>query len=100
MAVIVAVCLVGLRGRVGVVAGVGVVGFQAVLSVTTLGRWITRRTDAAPTNPLDQLGDSLGAAGVPAPGLVLALLLAGVAVGQTAQAVALWSVATAREDDP
>lgn len=90
VATVVAVCCLAYRRRAGVLVGVLVLGFQATIGFTTLGRWLTRRTAAPATDPLTQLRRSLEGGGLRAPTLLLAVLLAGTAVGIAVQGVAMW----------
>jgi hypothetical protein len=94
IAIGVALALLAFRGRWGAMLGVAIVAVQAAVTVTTVGRWIRIRTDAAPVHPLTELRDALGAGGVGRPRTVLGVLLAGALVGLVLQAVALWRLSS------
>jgi hypothetical protein len=96
IALVVAMACRSYPGRSTAIVGTAIVGLQAALTVTTTARWINQRTGAQRTDPLDQLHDSLALADVPAPSVVLGLLLAGAAAGVLLQFSALWSASATR----
>lgn len=86
-------------GRTAAIVGTGLVAVQAGWTVTTSARWITSRTGAPPAHPLRQLHDWLVVADVPAPWVVLGVLLTGAAAGVVLQFSALWPAAAQSQPD-
>jgi hypothetical protein len=93
VAVVVAAAMRGFKGRWASVLAVTTISFQTYLVLMTGGRWLNDRLQLPRVHPLRQWERSLDAAGIPAPALVLTVLLLGCAVGIALQAKALWSAA-------
>lgn len=85
--------------RASVLVSAGILVFQVSLVLSTEGRYVNTRIKAPKVAPLRQLEDSFDAAGVPAPGFVLGLLIAGAFAGVALQTWAMWRAST-RRDEP